>query len=560
MTGLFSFVWKEQYLEPKESTTMKYCIGIDTGGTYTDAVLLDKDTGKVICRSKQPTTHHDVSIGVGNALSALFSTDIKASDVACLAVSTTLATNAVVEKRGARVGLFVLGYVRPFKLPVVANVFLKGGHDIMGKEEQPLDLENLVDTLQGLKKEVDSYAVCGAMSIKNPAHELVTEEAISLVDPKPVFCSHRVSSHPGMEQRAATACLHAKLQPLMIDFLASVQRSMIQVGLECPVTIICGDGSGASLEEVAERAAVTMASGPAATARFGATAGEQNALVVDVGGTTTDVCMLKDGHAVMSKEGCRIDRWQTHVQAIDMYTAAGGGDSHILCTSEGKLTLQPTRVQPLAMTSDIPDPGDWLGCGKSGTLILPAPAGANPDDPVLACLSREGPLTPTAIAQKSGIGGIVLEKRLERLFFLQKISITGFTPTDALHVSGRLNLGDSRMARKGAAALAAALGCSVEDLCQQALTLTEDVIEKTILDYLGRAVWGEQKAVPFLNYRDNDLFFVNFSLKLPLIGIGAAAKAFLPNVAKRLQTTVFFPELFETGNAIGAALIGMENL
>jgi N-methylhydantoinase A/oxoprolinase/acetone carboxylase beta subunit len=539
---------------------MKYCIGIDTGGTYTDAVLLDKDTGNVVCRAKQPTTHHDVSIGVGNALAALFSKEKKASDVACLAVSTTLATNAVVEKRGARVGLFVLGYVRPFKLPVVANVFLRGGHDIMGKEEQPLDLENLVDTLQGLKNEVDSYAICGAMSIKNPAHELVAEEAISLIDPKPVFCSHRVSSHPGMKQRAATACLHAKLQPLMVDFLASVQRSMIQVGLACPVTIICGDGRGASLDEVAERAAITMASGPAATARFGTTAGVESALVVDVGGTTTDVCMLKDGHTVMSNEGCRIDRWQTHVQAIDMYTAAGGGDSHVTCTREGKLTLLPTRVQPLAMISGIPDPGEWLGCGKSDALILPVDDGADPDDPVLACLANEGPLTLVAIGEKSGLSGIVLEKRIERLFFLQKIGITGFTPTDALHVLGRLDIGDTRMAEKGAEALAAELGCTVEELCRQVLTLTEDVIEKIILDYVGRAIWGEQKAAPFLNHRDNDLFSVNFSLKLPLIGIGAAARAFLPNVAGRLQTTVSFPELFETGNAIGAALIGMENL
>jgi N-methylhydantoinase A/oxoprolinase/acetone carboxylase beta subunit len=363
-----------------------------------------------------------------------------------------------------------------------------------------------------------------------------------------------------MKQRAATACLHAKLQPLMVDFLSSVQRSMIQVGLTCPVTIICGDGRGANLEEVAERAAITMASGPAATARFGATTGEESALVVDVGGTTTDVCMLKDGRPVMSDKGCRIDRWQTHVQAIDMYTAAGGGDSHITCNREGNLTLLPTRVQPLAMTPDIPDPGDWLGCDQSGALILPVDDGTDQDDPVLACLAKEGPLTPMAIGEKSGLSGIVLEKRIERLFFLQKIGITGFTPTDALHVLGRLNIGDTRLARKGAEALAAELGCPVEELCQQALTRTEDVIEKIILDYLGRVIWGEKKATPFFNHRDNDLFSVNFSLKLPIIGIGAAARALLPNVAKRLQTTVSFPELFETGNAIGAALIGMENL
>jgi len=539
---------------------MNYCIGIDTGGTYTDAVLLEKETGKVVSWVKEPTTHRDVSIGVGNSLSALLSQDIKAADVTTLAVSTTLATNAIVENQGARVGLFVFGYVRHFKLPVVANIFLKGGHDITGKEEQPLDIEGLVDTIQTLKNEVDSYAVCSAMSMENPAHELVAEEAISLIDPKPVFCSHRVSTHAGMRERAATACLHAKLQPLMIDFLASIQRSMIKVGLSCPVTIICGDGRGESLDTVAERAAITMASGPAATARFGATAGEESALVVDVGGTTTDVCMLKDGQPVMNDDGCRIGRWQTHVEAIDMYTAAGGGDSHVSCDHKAGLTLLPSRVQPLSTTSDLLDPALWLGCGQQNALILPVRDIADSEDPILSVLAERGALTPRDLARYCGISGITLEKRIERLLFLQKIGISGFTPTDALHAMGKLDIGDANAAMRGAEALAGELGWSVQDLCEQTLARTEETIEKIILDYVGRSIWGEQQATPFLNNRDNELFSVNFSLKLPLIGIGAAARAFLPGVAKRLQTTVSFPELYETGNAIGAALIGMEDV
>ncbi len=538
---------------------MQYFIGIDTGGTYTDAVLLEKKTEKIILRAKKPTTHHDLSIGVGNALSALFSDEISPEDVCGLAVSTTLATNAIVERRGARVGLFVFGYVRPFKLPVVANVFLKGGHNIMGEEEQPLDIENLIDTLQGLKNEVDSYAVCGAMSIKNPTHELVAEEAISLIDPKPVFCSHKVSNHPGMRERAATACLHAKLQPLMIDFLSSIQRSMIQVGLHCPVTIICGNGRGVALEEVADRAAITMASGPAATAAFGATAGKKTALVVDIGGTTTDVCMLKDGQPVINRQGCRIDQWQTHVEAIDMYTAAGGGDSHISCTDDGRLQILPSRVQPLATMPNLPDPEKWLGCGRRCALILPVENNIDAKDPVLACLAEHGPSTFAVLANQSSLAGMALEKHIERLHFLQKVQISGFTPTDALHVLGRLEIGDASMAQKGAEILAAELGLNVKQLCRKVLTVTEDVIENIILDYLGRSIWGEQKAAPFLNHRDNELFSVNFRLKIPIIGIGAAAKFFLPAVAKKLQTDVVFPEFFETGNAIGAALIGMHS-
>jgi len=538
-----------------------YCVGIDTGGTYTDAALIDTVTGQVVAWNKERTTPHDLSIGVGRALSGLFRQAIKPEAVTSLAVSTTLATNAVVEGRGARVGLFVLGYVRHFKLPVVANIFLKGGHTITGDEDEPLDIEGLVDLLPGLASEVDCYAVCGAMSMKNPTHELVAREAIAMIDPKPVFCSHLVSSHPGILERSATACLHAKLMPLMTDFLASIQRSMSAVGLECPVTMICGNGKGAALDQIVDQAAVTMASGPAATARFGAAGGQSSALVVDVGGTTTDVCLIKDGKPLLSLEGCTIGEWRTHVEAVDMYTSGAGGDSHVLCHGDGRIRLKSSRVQPLAMTPDLPDPAQWLRTGTDAYLVLPV-AGLDreliEDDAILRFLDREGPTPPSRLAEQTGISGITLEKRLERLSFLQQIVLAGFTPTDALHCLDMLDIGKGSASRAGARILAEQMQLSAEHFCQRVIAETEAAIETIILSYLGRTIWHGDHAVPFLNRRDNELFSVQFSLKLPIIGIGAAARCFLPGVAKRLGTTVSFPEYYEVGNAIGAALIGLD--
>ena len=537
-----------------------YCIGIDTGGTFTDAVLLDTATGKVAQQAKERTTHHDLSIGVAKALTKLFSKGITPDSVTQLAVSTTLATNAVVEGHGARVALFVLGHVRHFKLPIVANIFLKGGHTITGEEDQPLDMEELVDMLQGLRNEVDSYAVCGAMSIQNATHELVAEKAISLVDPgKPVFCSHQVSTHPGMLERSATACLHAKLQPLMVSFLSSIQRAMLTLGLQCPVTIICGDGTGASLDKTVERAAVTMASGPAATARFGAAGEHKTALIVDIGGTTTDICLVKDGMPVMSKQGCRIGQWRTHVDAVDMYTAAGGGDSHIKCDSKGAISLHSYRVQPLAMTPELPDPQQWLKTGKDSYLVLPVKTngGQQSTDSVVQYLLANGPASPSQVATATGIQGIALEKKLERLAYDQHVILAGFTPTDALHAMGLLSIGHTDASRAGASVLAAEVGLSPETFCERSIEAASSVIEKIILTYLVRTTWSMEQAAVLLNKKSSDFFSIRYSLDLPIIGIGAAARYFLPEIATRLQTTVSFPEHFEVGNAIGAALIGL---
>jgi len=541
----------------------QYCIGIDTGGTFTDAVLMDKATGKVVCRTKERTTHQDLGIGVGKALAGLFTGDVSSSDVDKIAVSTTLATNAVVEGMGARVGLFVIGYVKHFNLPVAANIYLDGGHDVTGKEEQPLNLEELVDTVEKLRGEVDSYAVCASMSIQNPAHELVAEKAISLLERKPVFCSHKVSTHPGMRERAATACLHAGLMPLMRQFIDSVQKSMMDVGLDCPVVMISGNCQGIALKDAVERAAVTVASGPASTAVFGASVEGGDGLVVDVGGTTTDICLIKAGKPMMSTQGCRIGPWQTHVEAVDMYTGAAGGDSHLLCSEKGVLSLGNMRVQPLCMTENLPDPDQWFGIGLRESLIIPTVAGkafVGGKNEILDYLRENGSATPLRLAEKTRWNGITLEKQLERLHYQQYITMVGFTPTDVLHVLNKINIGDRTVSVKGAAILADALNLDIENLCKRVVQLTEEKIEKIILEYLGRTIWGEEMVGSVLDTRDNELFNLSIGLKMPIIGIGAAAAYFLPGVARRLSAELRLPEHYEVGNGVGAALLARGEL
>lgn len=536
----------------------QYIIGIDTGGTYTDAVLLNLADNSVLATAKVITSHHQLALSTAKALESLLQkANIDAKQISRLALSTTLATNAVIENKGARVAAFVIGYVKHFKLPITATIFIKGGHNIMGKEEEPLDLNNIVDTIQGLKNEVDAYAVCSAMSMKDPSHEMVTEKAIAMMDPKPVFCSHTISHNAGMQERTATAALHAKLMPLMQDYVAGVKEAARTNNLECPIVLIAGNGEQVPINNAAEQAGITVASGPACTAGFGAAQGIEHALVVDVGGTTTDIAMIRDGKTVLSADGCKVGRWQTHVEAVDMFTGGIGGDSHVLLDKEGQVHLGPNRVIPLSMSKNFPHPEQWLGQEQNSKCIALVPELDTYKDreTILNYLTENGPSTAEGISNATRFSGVPLEKQLEQLAREQLTLETGFTPTDALHVLGKISIGDAAQAEAGATILAALANMEVEAFCQKIILMTEEKIENLLIDYVIHHYWGKS-LTGFINSRnDHPVLGVQFSLKMPLIGIGAAAKYFLPNVAKKLGTNIDFPKYCEVGNGVGAALL-----
>ena len=157
-------------MERPDATT-GYVIGIDTGGTFTDAAVLDRSSHRVVAKAKSPTTHHDLALGIARALGeALTAGDVDASRVGMVALSTTLATNAVVEGRGARVGLFMIGPTTYSDLPVTSVRYVKGGHKWSGEEEDPLEIEAILEGVDAFRGEVDAYAVCAALSMVRPTH------------------------------------------------------------------------------------------------------------------------------------------------------------------------------------------------------------------------------------------------------------------------------------------------------------------------------------------------------------------------------------------------------
>lgn len=545
-------------ISEEQGTPLRYGIGVDTGGTFTDAVLVDLATARVLKTAKRPTTTHDLSVGIAQALEVILE-GVEENRVTRVALSTTLATNALVENRGADVGLLVIGPMKHLDLPVISTKYLDGGHDHTGRESMPLNLEALMASIVEFRGHVDTYAVCASFSIENPNHELVAAKAIELVDPRPVFLSHQVSDRAGMRERAATTALHARLMPVIRAFTREVRSLMEEKHITATVSVIRGDATPEDPARAENRAAETIASGPAATARFGASAIGGRALVVDVGGTTTDITLVENGRPAISNEGSLIGPWRTHVQAVDMMTVGIGGDSHVVLFQDGRLTIGPARVIPLALAGDIPDPEEWLGPERRGKCLFLRPGETDRDeDDLLIAQLRRGASTPRILSEKLGIPELTLEREIASALFHRQILETGFTPTDALRVLGRIDIGNVEASLAGARILAKARSQEVEQFCRAVVRETVVSIRNAIARYVFRHQTGLDMPGYLLGEHPSPLMATRFSLNLPIVGVGAAAHELLPEVAEELNTAIVFPPHYEVGNAVGAILVALD--
>ncbi|MDE0850588.1 hydantoinase/oxoprolinase N-terminal domain-containing protein, partial [Yoonia sp.] len=229
---------------------MAYLLGVDTGGTYTDAVVMDEATDVIVASAKALTTRPDLSFGVGAAIDAVL-TDIDPADVALVSLSTTLATNALVEGQGGRVALVLIGF-DPAELeraglkealrgdPVY---FLPGGHGHSGAEIAPFAEETLAQHLAEMPDGLTGFAVAGSFATRNAAHEIAARDMIRTVTGMPVTCSHELSSALGGPKRALTAVLNARLIGMLDGLITAVEHHMASRGIVARLMVVRGDGA-----------------------------------------------------------------------------------------------------------------------------------------------------------------------------------------------------------------------------------------------------------------------------------------------------------------------------
>ncbi|MEO1531292.1 MAG: hydantoinase/oxoprolinase family protein, partial [Pseudomonadota bacterium] len=335
-------------------------LGVDTGGTYTDAVLWNPAAGRVVAKAKALTTHAALDRGIAAAVDRVMAeAAIAPGAIGLVSLSTTLATNALVEGHGAPAALVMIGFEERDiaraglreALGADPVLMLAGGHSSFGNEAAPLDLDALRAALPGLSEHATAFAVAAQFATRNPAHELAAKALIRDETGLPVTASHELTARLGGPRRALTAFLNARLVGLLAGLVDGAAALLAARGIDAPLMVVRGDGALMSAATARERPIETILSGPAASL-VGAAAltGLEACVVSDIGGTTTDIAALEGGRPRRDPEGAVVGGWRTLVEAAAIRTFGLGADSIVgLDAGTDRLTLGPRRATPVSL-------------------------------------------------------------------------------------------------------------------------------------------------------------------------------------------------------------------
>ena len=594
---------------------MAYSLGIDTGGTFTDAVLLN-DRKQVVASAKSLTTRFDLAQGIAGALDQLPQEWLAL--VTLVSLSTTLTTNSVVEGRGSPVCVLLAGYdalqVKSGGLvDLLGNegiVCLSGGHDAGGIATEALDEAAARAAIAQHMGRVSAFAISATFGVRNPAHELQLRAWVQDMCDVPVTCGHELASSLGAPRRALTAALNARMIFHVKALIESVQRTLAARAIDAPLMVVQGDGSLINVASALRRPVNTVLSGPAASV-LGACAlsGLQNAVVADMGGTTTDIAVVRNGLPELSFDGALVGNWRPMVEAVKVYAVGLGGDSEVRLHGGEGLTIGPRRVVPISLLAhQYPHILAALERQQHETPHASQMRFAQRLHADAALLSRlnddelfawetlaKGPVD----LERANMENRALARAIARLERKGLAIYSGFTPSDAAHVLGLSShwsaAGATLAARIWARQMRHMYGLGtwkqgdalgpaqdvvakvVDTICQKLIEaglndagqMNESSAGKVAALLTTMALAGGKAAQADTQAQTADgadpaatdraaaqapVFQLQFSPTMPLVGVGAPAASYYPAVARGLGVALQLPQHAEVANAVGAVL------
>ncbi len=454
-------------------------IGIDVGGTFTDGVILSGT--KVTATAKQPTDNMDLKGTIIDVLDRLL-TGQEGRDIQRVVLSTTLVTNMLAT--GNLPGTALLLLPGP-GLPLDAYAlfpntwFLKGSIDFRGRVTEPLDtaeIEKAVDQIAA--KGIEKIAIVAKFSNRNNELERKARDIVMRRHPHlEVALGSDVAGQLNFRRRLVTTYYSVMTQAVWDRFISEIAAALAARGITGDVEILKADGGTMPMAFSGPRPCETVFSGPAAST-MGAvalSAHPRNAVIVDIGGTTSDISLLIDGEPLYASKGARIQGQYTHIKAFSVKSVPLGGDSP-LTADNGNIRVEPLRR------------------GNAACFGGPEP-----------------------------------------------------TVTDAFNQMYALNIGQPDLSQRALAALADKSGISSEVICRHVQDMVISQLRTAIVDMFRE--WENEPAYRVWEVIHGRKFDVQ-----EIVGIGAAAGAIIPALAKIMAVNCTIPEFAPVANALGACV------
>ncbi len=574
-------------------------IGIDTGSTSTDAVVYDLEDHRILTYAKAMTTHEDLEIGIREVLRQLPRDLIDGASY--ISLSTTLATNACVEKKGENICLLFIGASKAAVEWTLSSYGFEGMEFMRFIDGDPdkgiePDWAALDGMLPSITKHYDGIAVAQIGARTNDGlYERQAAERIAAFSDIPVTCSYEIFREVNVIKRGAGALLNARMSKVIAEFFDAIHAVLEEDGINLPILIMRSDGSLVSEEYTLSYPVETLVCGPTASVKgAGELFGERQAVVIDMGGTTSDMAIIKNGSPKIDANGIRLAGWQTFVRGVSIETLALGGDSRVWY-SRRSISLDSRRVMPVSILAsrfpevlpELESTEEWYdGCSvalyEHFLLLKEIDDGDrrfSEDDRRICEALREGPKSVLQLAR--AIGTNRYSVRTERLEQLGAVLRCGFTPTDAFILRGDardMTCGAYGKLISGSAERAAslALGFISRSTGREQEWIIDEVyrqIKEKLYCKIVRMLWSDAYGTERSPYAPKELetlakqafaeeiseektrFFRNtFSTDAVLLGAGAPIHIFLPDVARALHTEWRVSEYSGVSNALGAVL------
>ena len=400
-------------------------LGLDVGGTFTDAVIIDGH--RVVATAKRRTTKDNLMNGIGEALDAVLE-GYDASNIEQVTLSTTVVTNTIVEEKEQVVDLYVVtGPGRNVDdIFPVKPIYLQGYTDHRGivVERTPADAVRGIANMVQARSGTDLAAVSAKFGVRNPQEELsITEELKNTYHT--ISNGSLLSGSLNFPRRTISAYFNSAVTPVFTVFKKNVEDALSARNILAPLHILKADGGSLPMEHMVSRPVETAFTGPAATV-LGLSAlgviGNKHTVALDIGGTTTDISLWKDGKPLMTKNGVSIREYPSAVRSFAVTSVGIGGES-VVRFKNGNLTVGPERVGPSVALGGIePTLGDALivlGHANYGDFNLASRALQDLADAIQATLQSNNVNTLnnqlTLIKTSSDVARLILQNALETI-------------------------------------------------------------------------------------------------------------------------------------------------